>query len=914
MPAHPSGAVVRLAAALCFLSTPSLAVSQVTTRSQNDPRPVAQAVLRQGEVTIDGRLDEAAWAAAKPITELVQSTPDEGKPPSQKTEIRILYDAGALYIGARMYDSLGAKGVRSALARRDQVMNGDNNLTSDRIAFVFDTFRDKNSRTWFELNPDGVKGDHQNGDPSYDPVWEGASKIDSLGWTAEFRIPYSQLRFSRSTDQVWGMQIWREVNRRAEQDMWAFWRSNEYGGPAFFGSLEGIRVESRPRQMEIVPYLTTRSKFERPRSGDPYHSTNEMLYRAGGDLKVNLTSNLTLDATVNPDFGQVEVDPAVVNLSVFETTFSEKRPFFVSNSQYFSTGGFSCYFCSNVSSLSLIYTRLISRSPQLAVLIAGQSDYMDAADATTILGAGKVTGRTASGISVGVLDAVTNREKATFRPTGTILDEKQEVEPLTNYFIGRLKKDFNGGNTRIGTITTLVNRSLSNPDEVARLRSNAQAAGLDLDHHWANREYAFNVQSAFTHIGGDTAAIRRAQFSSARYYQRPGRTVTTDGLFDTQLDPNSSNLYGYGFYARLAKETGNWLWETTQNWRSPGFEANDLGVLGRADYKWMLVNVFRQWTTPGSWYRNMYTIWGAQTQNNYDGDKNEGDLHAWWQATFKNYMNLSTFVLLHPSTYDERLTRGGPTTIRYGYNMWSTDFGTDNRKRIVANFTYQYIFPIDNSEGGRVFFGPRLTYKPSSRVLVSLSPSLDHDNTAQQYVDAITDPTVAPAFAGTRYVFGRLEQKTVSMDTRVNMTFTPNLTLEMFAQPFLSSGKYTSFKEFAEVKSRHMNLFGRDNGSTVVRNVDPQSGDVTYTIDPDGAGPASAFTLDNPDFNFRSLRGTGVLRWEYRPGSTLYFVWTQERNGFDQFGDFNFSRDRSALFRDRPTNVFQIKGTYWIGR
>ena len=914
MPTRLAGLALRIVFLVSALA-PSLALAQATTRSQSDPRPVAQAALRQGEITIDGRLDESAWSAAKPITELSQSSPDEGKPASQKTEIRFLYDASALYIGARMYDSLGRRGIRSALARRDQVMNGGNNLTSDRIAFVFDTFRDKNSRTWFELNPDGVKGDHQNGDASYDPVWEGATKIDSLGWTAELRIPYSQLRFSRASDQIWGMQIWREVNRRNEQDMWAFWRNNEYGGPAYFGTLEGIRVASQPRQVEIVPYATTRSKLERARSGDPYHSNNEMLYRAGGDVKLNLTSNLTLDGTVNPDFGQVEVDPAVVNLSVFETTFSEKRPFFVSNSQYFSTAGISCYFCSNVSSLSLIYTRRIGRSPQLAGLIADQSDFMDASDATTILGAGKITGRTASGISVGVMDAVTNREKATFRPVGSSLDQTAEVEPLTNYFIGRLRKDFRGGNTRIGTITTVVNRSLTNPDEVARLRSNAEAAGLDLDHHWANREYSFNVQTALTHIGGDTAAIRRAQFASARYYQRPGRTVTSDGLFDTQFDPTRRNLYGYGFYTRVAKETGNWLWETTRNWRSPGFEANDLGVLGRADYKWMVANIFRQWTTPGPGYRSLFTIWGAQQQLNYDGDRNDVDYHAWGQVTFKNYMNFNGFVLLHPSYYDERLTRGGPTVMHYGYNMLSTNFGTDSRKRIVANLNAQFIRPVDNTEGGRVFYSPQVTVKPSSNLLVSLSPSLDIDNTAQQYVTSVSDASVAPQFAGNRYVFGRLQQKTLSMDTRVNMTFTPNLTLEMFAQPFLASGRYNSFKEFAEVKSRRMNLFGRDNGSTVARNVDPQTGAISYTVDPDGpGGPAAPFDFDNPDFNLRSLRGTGVLRWEYRPGSTLYFVWTQERNGFDQFGDFNFNRDRSALFRDRPTNIFQIKGTYWIGR
>ncbi len=917
MPPHRSVAFLRFAllSSLITFGSPSRSAAQQTTRSQTDPRPVAQATLRHGEIVIDGRLDDAAWAAATPITELVQAVPDEAKPPSQKTEIRILYDANAIYIGARMFDSLGAKGVRSALARRDQVMNGDNNLTSDHIAFVFDTFRDKNSRTWFELNPDGVKGDHQNGDASYDPVWEGATKIDSLGWTAEFRIPLSQLRFSRASEQVWGMQIWRTIDRRNEQDMWAFWRSNEYGGPAYFGTLEGMKVASQPRQMELVPYLTTRSKLEKPRTGDPYHSSTDMNYRAGGDLKVNLTSNLTLDGTINPDFGQVEVDPASVNLSVFETTFSEKRPFFVSNSQYFSTGGFNCFFCSNVSSLSLIYTRRIGRSPQLAGLLSGQSDFMEAADATTILGAGKVTGRTSQGITVGVMDALTNRETAHFRPIGGADDETLEVEPLTNYFIGRLKKDFRGGSTRVGTITTMVNRSLSNPDEVTRLRSNAQAFGLDLDHHWANQEYSFNVQSALTHIGGDTAAIRSAQFSSARYFQRPGRTETSDGLFSTSFDPNRRNLYGYGFYSRLAKETGNWLWEATQNWRSPGFEANDLGVLGRADYKLMMANVFRQWTTPGSWYRNLNTILGAQQQVNYEGDRNDMDYHAFVQATLKNYMNFSTFVILHPSTYDERLTRGGPTTIRYGYNMISTNFGTDSRARVVGNIQVQYIKPVDNTEGGRVAYFPSVTLKPSSRVLLSFSPSLDIDNTAQQYVTAVTDATVAPEFAGTRYVFGRLQQKTLSMDTRVNMTFTPNLTLEMFAQPFLASGKYSSFKEFAEVKSRRMNVFGRDNGSTVIINRDPQSGAVIdYTIDPDGPGAAPAFTFGNQDFNLRSLRGTGVLRWEYRPGSTLYFVWTQERDGFDQFGDFNFSRDRSALFRDRPTNIFQIKGTYWIGR
>jgi hypothetical protein len=541
---------------------------------------------------------------------------------------------------------------------------------------------------------------------------------------------------------------------------------------------------------------------------------------------------------------------------------------------------------------------------------------MEAAEATTILGAGKITGRTGSGIAVGVMDAVTNRERARFRPVGSTADESQEIEPLTNYFIGRLRKDYRGGNTRVGTIVTAVNRALTNPDEVARLRSNAQDVGLDLDHNWANKAYSLNIQTALTHIAGDTAAIRRAQSASARYFQRPGRTETTDGLFSTRYDPARRNLYGYGFYARLAKNTGDWLWELHQNWRSPGFENNDVGVVTRTDYKWMGGNIFRQWTTPGKWYRQAYTIWGATQQVNYEGARTDMDYHVWAQVILKNYININGFTIRHPSTYDDRLTRGGPTVIRYGYNMYSVFVGSDSRSRVVGNAQVQVIRPVDNSEGGRVAYYPSVTIKPSSRLLINLGPSLDLDNTAQQYVTTVSDATVAPQFAGSRYVFGRLQQKTFSLDTRVNTTFTPNLTLEIFAQPFLSSGKYSSFKEFAEVKSRRMNYFGRDNGSTVVTNTDPLSGEVTgYTIDPDGvAGAAAPFTFDNPNFNFRSLRGTSVLRWEYRPGSTLYFVWTQQREGSAKFGDFDFNRDRSALFRDRPTNVFQVKATYWIGR
>ncbi len=905
----PVSPFIRSLAPTLLLVTAALPLSaQQVTRSQNDPRPAAHAARRTGSISIDGKLDEAAWAAATPIGELTQSVPNEAKAPSEKTELRVLYDDGAIYIGARMFDSMGAKGVRGVLTRRDQLLN-DNTLTSDKISLVFDPYHDKNSRMWFELNPLGVKGDHANGDTSFDPVWEGATSIDSLGWVAEFRIPLSQLRFSRDSAQVWGMQVWRTIDRLNEQDMWAFWRSNEYGGPAYFGTLDGMSLTSQPRQIEVVPYVTSKATMQRTPSGDPFHSNRDMNYRAGADLKLNITSNLTLDATVNPDFGQVEVDPAVVNLSAFETTLSEKRPFFISNSSYFSTGGFNCYFCSNVSSLSLTYTRRIGRSPQLASLVGSRAAYIDATDATTILGAAKVTGRTKSGLTVGLMDAVTNSETATYRTDDAGSNQTEEIEPLANYFIGRIRKDFKGGATRIGTTGTLVNRNLTTDDEADRLRSRAGAFGVDLDHHWANRAYSLNIQTALTGIAGDTAAIRRAQQSSARYYQRVGRSESSDGLFSTDYDPTRTTLNGYGFYARLAKETGNWLFETMQNWRSPGFEANDMGVLSRADYKWMIVNGVRQWTQPGSWYRNIWTSLGAQQQFNYEGDRTDADLHASASATLKNYWNIGLFDIYHPTYLDERLTRGGPIVKHYGYQFLSASINGDSRSRLVWGLNVNYAIPVGNGDGKQLAWYPSLTFKPTSSTSLSVSPSWDHDFSAQQFVTSFSDPAAPAGFGGTRYVFGRLEQKTFAVDTRLNATFTPNLTLQLFAQPFLASGHYTNFKEFAKPRSSDMTFYGKDNGSTV-----SQAASGEYTVDPDGNGTASPFSFDNPDFNFRSLRGTAVVRWEYRPGSTLFFVWTQQRDGSDAFGDFDFNRDRSALFRDRATNVFQIKATYWLGR
>ena len=464
----------------------------------------------------------------------------------------------------------------------------------------------------------------------------------------------------------------------------------------------------------------------------------------------------------------------------------------------------------------------------------------------------------------------------------------------------------------LAMIGTLTNRSMTDSAETSRLRKRAELVGTDVLHYWYNRTYSFWGQLAVSDVAGDTSAMRRTQRTSSHYFQRPDRKATSDGLFDISYDPTRTSLRGYGFYGRLAKESGDWLWETAQNWRSPGFEVNDIAALGRADYKWMQASVFRQWTKPTCWYRSANAIVGGQQQFNYDGDRTDLQSELWGNITLLNYVQASAFVINHPPTIDQYRTRGGVLVTNSGYNFYSTSITGDQRNRVSwdggADWGRDIIDDGWNADGYA-----DLIIKPAVNLKITFGPSFSRQIEPKQFITNVDDAT-NPTFGNMRNVFGRLDQRTLSINTRINATFTPTLTLELFAQPFLASGRYNNLGEYRAPRSGQLYLYGSDRGTIV--QVHDLSGHLDhYTIDPDGlAGPAAAFDVDNPDFNVRSLRGTAVVRWEYRPGSTVFFVWTQERSGSDSFGDFDFTRDRSALFRDRPINVFQVKASYWIGR
>jgi hypothetical protein len=869
------------------------------------PGPEVRAVALQEAIRLDGSLNEAVWRTALAATEFRQNQPSEGQPATQRTEVRFAYDDAALYVGARMFDDQGAAGVRSRLVRRDGSAN------ADYVEVIFDTYHDHIGRLFFMVNPSGVRNDANGlgggGDDSWDPVWEVKTVIDSLGWTAEMRIPFSQLRFPTTTEeQTWGLQIWRQETRLNELSQWAFWGLTESGGPPRFGHLTGLTITRAPGRAELLPYMVGRSaNLPVNDPTDPFQKAHSWDGRLGADARVLLTSNLTLNATVNPDFGQVEVDPAVVNLSAFETFFDERRPFFVEGAGYFGFGGLNCFFCSNVSSLSMFYTRRIGRSPQMAgnaFVTAGDSGYADIPENTTILGAAKLTGRTPSGWSIGALDAVTKRERATVQ----LPDSSRTtvtVEPFSNYFVGRVARDLRGGATVLRAIGTSVVRNLDDPYLGARLSSHAESFGLGTDMWFRNRDYHLMAQVAGTQVTGDPAAMLRLQTSPARYFQRPDRGHGSNGVLSDSLDPTLTSLRGLGAYARFARETGNLLWEVSTNLRTPGFENNDIAFLSRADYWWMSANIFPQWLKPTKWYRQLFFIVGGQQQYNFDWDLTDRQIQLFGYIQPLNYWEIQGFWIHRTDVFDDRLSRGGPVLRRPGIDFWSTEISTDRRRNVVLNWEGEIGCNRDGDCDRSASLSVEL--RPRQNVSVSFGPSIGHSESGFQYVQAVSDPT-ATAFGGQRYVFADLVQNSLAMDTRLNITFSPNLTLELFLQPLIASGDFSRYKEFAAPRGLRRLVYGADVGT-----VTPvAAGD---SIDPDGTGPAAGFVIPPRDFTFRSLRGNAVLRWEYRPGSTLFLVWT--RNGESSLGRgrIDFGEDSRALFRGPSQNIFLIKVNYWLG-
>jgi hypothetical protein len=883
-------------------SAASGAVASTSSSVSLEAPRVTSAARTAETIRLDGRFDEAAWGTAQVATDFVQRGPDVGQPSTERTEVRVLYDDGAVYVAARMFDSQPAR-MQAPLARRDEAVQN-----SEWFNVVFDSYHDRRSGFRFGVNPAGLRRDvyhfdDDGEDATWDAVWEVATSVDSLGWTAEYRIPLSQLRFNppaAGAEQTWGVQFFRYVSRRDEWSHWAPWLPTYAGIVSRFGELRGLRGLGAQRRLELMPYSSARLDRQPDRPGDPFYSSNEAAASFGVDVKMGVTPGLTLTGTVNPDFGQVEVDPAVVNLSAFETFFPERRPFFVEGGDVFRFGQLSNF--NGYGSPEFFYTRRIGRAPQRRVFASGEAPFVDEPENSTILAAAKVTGRLPGGWTVGLLDAVTQREQARF----VDLDGDRHdtpVEPLTNYFAGRVRRDLNGGATVVGGMLTGVHRTLDDAELSPMLRGDAYMGGMDFEHAWARRLWTLSGFVAASRVAGSAEAIARTQGSSARYFQRPDAD-------HVRFDPDRTTLDGTSAALALQR-SGDWDMSVQLRQVTPGFEMNDVGFSPRSDVRSVATFLGRRVTKPGrTFLRYSQAVFTTHAWN-LDGDNIYADLGMGLNGTFHNLWNGGLNLTLQPAAKDDRLTWGGP--LGASPTSWGVSAYVESDPRRRMTFGGSVYGGGDENGGWQRDAGATVRWRPRPSLQVSVGPSIALLHDPDQFLFSAEDAAAEETF-GARYVFGRLRQTTFSLNTRVNWTFTPTVSLQLFAQPFVAAGDFREFREFTTPGAAEYDVYGKDRGTVCALGG-------TFAIHPTQsvACPASAesaegmMTLDDPDFNIRSLRGNAVLRWEYRPGSALFLVWQQERFDNERMGGFRAGRDVGRLFREPARNVFLVKATYWIG-
>ncbi|MHB1223253.1 MAG: DUF5916 domain-containing protein [Gemmatimonadaceae bacterium] len=868
------GAVLLLFAAVSPLEAQRAAASSDGSAAGGAPSAIAaprsmRAARAVGAVHLDGKLDERAWAAAEPSGDFTQSYPRPGEPAQEPTEVRVLYDDEALYVGVRMHDDDPAA-IAAPLARRDA-----SGIYSDWLHVVVDTYHDRRNAFRFSVNPRGIQkdvlhSDDRSEDLNWDAVWEVATRIDSAGWTAEYRIPYSQLRFGSAppgATRLWGLQVQRDIARRDERDSWAPWSPNSGGFVAFGGDVEGFVDIPTPQRLELAPYVSSKVTRAPGNELDPFYRSTDTELRVGADLKMGLPRGLTLTATLNPDFGQVEVDPTVVNLSAFETFFPEKRPFFTEGASVFGNFG-SLRVNASYGSQQFFYSRRVGRQPQLG---PGGAAYSDVPDATTIIGAAKVSGKVGRW-TVGLLDAVTDREEA--RIVGPDGDRGTVgVEPRTNYLVGRARRELRDGNTIVGGLLTATNRDLGGDDAFrSQLRSRAIVGGVDFEHLWNRRQWALSGYVVGSDVGGSATAIAAAQASSSRYFARPDA-----GHLD--FDPSRTSLGGH--MAELAlQRSGTVRGSLDLKQVSPGFEVNDAGFQGRVDYRSATLSSSYSSVTAGDHLRSLYVGGGMNNAWNFDGDHIWNSFFGSVSTTLLNFWSAGLDGEYDPSVVSDRLTRGGP--LGRTPASWSMGLSANSDSRLPVALELYGSLGGDEADGYSRRLSAGVVLRPSSSLRVSLGPELSVTRDMSQYVLRAADPAATETF-GARYVFGELTQTVVSADTRVDWTFSPTLSLQLYAQPFVASGRYENYKSLRRPASKEY---------------DP------YT----GALPG------DPEFNLRSLRGNAVLRWEYRPGSAIFLVWQQQRQGEGPPGDFAFGRDWRGIFETRPANVFLVKASYWFAR
>ncbi len=854
-----------------------------------EEQKVVEAIRAVEEIEIDGFLKENTWQT-QGYSDFTQRDPKDGEPPTEKTVFWVAFDDEAIYVAARMFDSDPDK-IVSRLSRRDD------SVDSDWFIFSVDPYYDRRSGYQFAVSPAGSIIDwtiynDEFRDTTWDGVWECCAQIDEKGWTVEIRIPYNQLRFKKKDNYTWGVNFRRFIQRKNEQDVFSWAPKEESGFVSHFAKLVGMRDINPGRLIELLPFTANKAAFSPEEKGNPFETGKSFVANGGLDMKVGLKSNLTLDLTANPDFGQVEVDPAVINLSAAETYYEEKRPFFIEGSNIFSFGygGATSHWGVNWASPRFFYSRRIGRPTRIYVDSEG---YVKYPDWSTILLAAKITGKVSKDWNLGLISALTEREHADIDLNGQRLSE--EVEPFTYHGVLRAQKEFNQGKQGLGFIITGVVRDLQT--EILENSLNRNSFSLAFD-GWTfmdkNRTWVFSGWFGGTRVSGSQTAIFNLQKSYPHYYQRPDAT-------HVELDKEATSMSGWAGRLLINKQKGNIMFNAALGAISPGFDSTDMGFQWRGDVINAHVMVGYRSLHPGKLLRNwsLYVF----TQRNYDfgGNKiGEQRLILFSNVQFLNYWSAYFQMSVNPERWSSTLTRGGPLTLSPAYTWFDFSLSSDDRKPLILYFGGFY---HTGKSGDQSWVGyTTLRWRPKSNISLSLSPEYSSDNIVAQWITRVEDEFMTETY-GSRYIFAHIDQKTLSCSLRLNWIFTPKLSLQAYIQPFIAVGDYDRFKELARARSFDFNEFGEGDSTISYK-------DGTYTVDPDGPSPAQAFSFSNPDFNYKSLRGTIVLRWEYRPASLLYLVWTQNRADFSNPGNFNFGRDFGNLLSAPGDNIFMIKFTY----
>ncbi len=851
-----------------------------------EPLPAAvraHAVRRDGTISIDGRLDEAAWASAPKQTNFIQRFPKDGVKAQLETRFSVLYDDNALYVGV-WADDPHPELIRKLLTRRDV------DVPADAILVGFDSYHDKRTAYVFQLNAAGVQRDmmmfdDSKQDDTWDAVWTGETSVQTTGWTAEFRIPLNQLRFAASDSQEWGLQVLRIVGRTQEQASWSPWPRSAPEVVSRFGVIDGIDRLKPGRRLELLPYASGGFDVMPVDAADPLNDSTNLRHSAGLDVRYGLGPAFTLSATLNPDFGQVEADPSQVNLSGRELFFAEKRPFFLEGVDLFKLPIGQ----SDNANEGAFYSRRIGAAPNTPNM---DYDYIKQPTSTTIYTAAKLTGKTRGGWSLGVFDAVTGEESA------TIVDASGAratpiVAPLTNYAVGRVKRDLNDGRTSLGASVTAVNRRLDDTPLVDLLHDSAYTAGLQVQHRFGDTPYQLDIHGVGSYVHGSELAIARTQRSTRHLYQRP------DLRSGDRFDPTRTSLTGGDVSWKIGKlgDTKHWRWGSGGDVRTRGLELNDLGFQNGSDRAVSYVFLNYQDNDPTDEILN----WGWNTDvfmvSTLEPRLSDVGFECNVGVQLVNYWSLNGGCNLENGRWDTTALRGGRALHGDGRYQGYMNVTTDTRKPVWVSFGASggRTAAQDEIDGG-VELG--VTVQARSNIDVFVGPSYSDRNDSMQYIDQVDDTQGQPHF-----VFGRIRQTTAGLTMRLNWTFSPRLSLQAYAQPFVASGSYTEIKDVDDPGAKRFS-----DRFTALDKLALADG--TYTaMAPSGA----TYGFARPDFNFRQLRSTLVVRWEYRPGSSAFAIWSHGRTSEGEDGHFRLGDDLRELRKADGENVVMLKANYWIG-